>query len=655
MRVRHLGFLWIGVLLTAAMSLQMGNELSLSMQWQLASLRWEAEEFAEINFLYAQLPRAMITLLVGAILGLVGSLMQQLTQNSLTSPLTLGTSSGAWLALIIVNIWFPHWVADYTALAAMSGALMAFALIMLIAGVRNMTGLPLVVSGMVVNILLGAIATALVLLNEQFAQNVFMWGAGDLAQNGWQWLAWLAPRLLIAIPLLMVAPRILTLMRLGHQGAAARGLAVVPAFLILMVVGIWLVSASITAVGVISFIGLLTPNIARAMGARTPKMELYSSALLGALLLLLTDMLAMGLSQWTAEVVPSGIATALIGAPALIWFSRRQLKAQDSLAISLPHRRASVSGYTIGLLIFAFVLGLALHGLLQVNSGSWQWGVPNEYQWQLRWPRAITALFSGMGLAVAGTILQRLIYNPLASPDILGVSSGATFALVFASLFLGQSMLGAQWLTALLGSGIVLIVLLLLGKKHHYAPSSLILTGIAITALLEALVQFCLAKGSADSYQILLWLAGSTYRVSSSQAGWLALGVILLAGVAFATSRWLTLISIGRQFAGARGLNPQQASVILLSVVALLCALVTSTMGPVSFVGLVAPHMAMMLGAQQVKSQLMIGSLVGASLMLWADWLGQTLLYPMQIAAGTLVAILGGGYFLLLLVTNRNR
>jgi len=118
-------------------------------------------------------------------LGLVGSLMQQLTQNTLTSPLTLGTSSGAWLALIVVNIWFPDLIADYSALAAMVGALCAFGVIVLITGVNNMTGLPLVVSGMVVNILLGSIATAIILLNEQFAQNVFMWGAGDLAQNGW--------------------------------------------------------------------------------------------------------------------------------------------------------------------------------------------------------------------------------------------------------------------------------------------------------------------------------------------------------------------------------------------------------------------------------------------------------------------------------------
>ncbi|EJL6513005.1 Fe(3+)-hydroxamate ABC transporter permease FhuB [Vibrio cholerae] len=650
LRLTGLGAL---TLLLALVSVQWGHNLTLNEQWQLVLGHQAAQSFAQVNFIYAQLPRAVMAIVVGAVLGLVGSLMQQLTQNRLTSPLALGTSSGAWLGLIIVNIWFSDWVADYSALAAMAGALLAFALIISIAGLRNLTGLPLVVSGMVVNILLGSIATALVLLNEEFAQNVFMWGAGDLAQNGWEWLTWLLPRLTLVFPLLLFAPRVLTLLRLGHEGAAARGLAVLPAFLLLMAGGIWLVSASITAVGVIGFIGLLTPNIARSLGARTPKMELYSSALLGALLLLATDILAMGLSVWAEEVVPSGITAAVIGAPALIWFSRRQLQAQDSLSISLSSHRRSPSRSAVMLIAAALLLALGLHIGWQMESASW--ALPSEFQWPLRWPRMLTALFAGVGLAIAGTLLQRLIYNPLASPDILGVSSGATFALVFASLFLGQSLQSTHWMTALLGSAAVLVVLLLLGRRHHYAPSSLILTGIAITALLEALVQFTLAKGTGDSYQILLWLSGSTYRVTGEQALLLSVGVVGLTLLALGLSRWLTLISIGRGFASARGLSASRASLVLLILVALLCALVTATMGPVSFVGLIAPHMAMMLGAQRAPSQLLLAALVGGTLMLWADWLGQALLFPAQIAAGTLVAIIGGSYFLLLLLSQRAR
>ncbi|CAG19974.1 hypothetical iron(III) ABC transporter, permease protein [Photobacterium profundum SS9] len=653
MKKLHYAGLVVLTLIFGLLSLQIDTSLSLTNQWLLIRSPELAESFTDIFFVHSQLPRLSITILVGAMLGLVGSLMQQLTQNSLTSPLTLGTSSGAWLALVIVNIWFVDWVADYGALAAMVGALLAFGLIVMITGIRNMTGLPLVVSGMVVNILLGSIATTLVILNAQFAQNVFMWGAGDLAQYGWGWFNWLLPRVSIAIIILLLAPRILTLLRLGQEGATARGLAVLPAFSLLMIMGIWLVSASITAVGVISFIGLLTPNIARALGARTPREELITSLLLGASLLLITDSLSMLLGQWLEEVIPSGVTAAAIGAPALIWFSRRKLKAQDQLNISLAPNNAKLSPLLIISLVGLFVAGLVTYTFVELNSQSWQWAIPGQYQWQLRWPRIVTALFSGIALAVAGTLLQRILYNPLASPDILGVSSGATFALIITSLFVGSSMLAFHWGVALAGSLAVLALLLLLGKRHNFSPASVILTGIALTALLEALVQFFLAKGSADSYKILLWLAGSTYRVTGPQALSLALFVTALAVVAFGLSRWLTLISISRDFANARGLKAEHANIVLLVIVALMCAIVTSTMGPISFVGLVAPHMAMLLGAQKAKYQLAVGGLIGATLMLWADWLGQVILYPTQIAAGTLVAIIGGCYFLLLMTINR--
>ncbi|TNF23457.1 MAG: Fe(3+)-hydroxamate ABC transporter permease FhuB, partial [Vibrionaceae bacterium] len=197
------------------------------------------------------------------------------------------------------------------------------------------------------------------------------------------------------------------------------------------------------------------------------------------------------------------------------------------------------------------------------------------------------------------------------------------------------------------------LVLILLGRKHQFAPSSVILTGIAMTALLQAFVQFCLAKGNQDSYKILQWLAGSTYRVTAEQATLLSGLVLALFVLSLMSSRALTLISISRSFATARGLNSAWMSLGLLVLVAMLCAVVTATMGPVAFVGLIAPHLARMLGAQQVKAQLLLGSLIGATTMLWSDWLGQVLLFPNQIAAGTLVAILGALYFLALLIVNR--
>ncbi|KOO09316.1 Fe(3+)-hydroxamate ABC transporter permease FhuB [Vibrio hepatarius] len=643
-------------LLLGGLSLQIDTDLHLNQQWQLLVSPNSAHSFADIFFVESQLPRLAVTLLVGAMLGMVGSLMQQLTQNNLTSPLTLGTSSGAWLALVIVNIWFVDWVADYSALAAMIGAIAAFGLIVAIAGIRNMMGLPLIVSGMVVNILLGSIAAALVALNQQFAQNIFMWGAGDLAQNSWEWFNWLLPRVSIALLVVLFAPRVLTLLRLGQDGAQARGLSVLPAFALLMVIGIWLVSVSITAVGLISFIGLLTPNIARSLGARTPREELLSSLILGAALLLITDSLAMWLSVSLSTTIPSGVAAAAIGAPALIWFSRQRVaSASDRVNMTMSESSTPISRFVILLIATFGVLGILAYSFISLGDTSSIFSLPGEFQWQLRWPRMLTALSVGVALAVAGIILQRVVYNPLASPDILGVSSGATFAIIVLGVVSGSLLSALSWGVAFAGSLSVLLLLLLLGRKSNYNPSNFILSGIALTALLQALVQFTLAQGTGDSYKTLLWLTGSTYRVTASHALVLAMAVSVLLVVVFGISRWLTLISVGREFATARGLSSAKVSGVSLAIVALMCAFATATMGPVSFVGLVAPHMASMLGAKTIKTQLVTGALIGATLMIWADWAGQALIYPNQIAAGTLVATLGSGYFLLLMLKGKFR
>ncbi|HBO23818.1 MAG TPA: Fe(3+)-hydroxamate ABC transporter permease FhuB [Providencia sp.] len=648
------GFILLLLVLTIG-NLQLEPGLSISQQISLIFSPQSAQNFSEIFYLYGQLPRLVMALLVGATLGLVGSLMQQLTQNNLTSPLTLGTSSGAWLGLVILSISFTDLSADFAPLVAMGGGLLAFVLVVTITGLRNMTGLPLIVSGMVVNILLGAIATALITLNSQFAQNIFMWGAGDLTQDGWSAVIRLLPQLLPAL-FIIAAPRILTVLRLGHDGAQARGLSVLPIFILFMVVATWLVAAVISTIGVIGFIGLLAPNIVRAFGARTALSELLASALLGALLLLFADTLAIAISQWLHSVIPTGVMAAAIGAPALIAFSRRTFKAQDSLTLLLkPIIRPQWLYRAGGCIIFLLAVGMTLSVFLQNSEHALVWQLPEAFQWALRWPRLLTALIAGIALSVAGTLLQRLIYNPLASPDILGVSSGATVSLILISMILGTTIQTSLWGVALLGSLLVLALLLLLGRRHQFAPASLILIGISLTACLEAFVQFFLAQGTLSNYRILLWLSGSTYRVNDQQAILFSIIVVLLVIVTLSLSRWLTLLSIGRAFSQARGLHAGKATMLLLGLVALLCALVTATVGPLAFIGLVAPHMAALLGAQKVKSQLILGSLLGATLMVWADWLGQLIIYPSQIAAGTLVAILGGSYFLALMVINRFR
>ncbi|MEZ9597494.1 Fe(3+)-hydroxamate ABC transporter permease FhuB [Vibrio sp. 10N.286.46.A8] len=611
------------------------------------------DSFELMALIYVNLPRLVMAILVGGTLGTIGSLFQQLTQNRMMSPLTLGTSSGAWLGLVILNVVAPMLVAQYSVWFALIGALLAMGLIVSIVGIKNMSGLPIVLSGMAVNLLLGAFATAIILLNDQYAQNLFVWGAGDLGQNGWEQVIWLMPKLLPIFAIFLLAPRVLTLLSIGTEGAAARGLNIGATFFVLMAIGVWLVSVSITSVGVISFIGLIAPNIARHLGFLKAKSELVASCVLGALLLCVTDSLAIFLAQWSLDMIPTGTATAVIGAPALIIIARKQLSAQDQLFFSMPKGPKFISPlayFLLGTMIFGL---LALSTLSQPSSDMGYFVIPDAFEWSIRWPRMLTAIFAGGGLAVAGVILQRLVYNPLASPDILGVSAGAVLALIFSSLFMGYSIHSLSPWIAFLGSAIALCLLLLLGKKHQFAPSILILTGISLTAMLEALVQFSLTRVGEGKYTLLAWLAGSTYRVEPESAMIMIMVITASIGAALLLSRWVTLIATGRQFASARGLNINLAYVALLCIVAILCSVVTTTMGPVAFVGLLAPHIAAMMGARLVREQIILSFLIGAALMLFADWLGQVVVFPAQLAAGTLVSIIGGSYFIFLLLKSR--
>ncbi|PAW09944.1 Fe3+-hydroxamate ABC transporter permease FhuB [Vibrio sp. V1B] len=612
------------------------------------------DSFELMALVYVNLPRLVMAILVGGTLGTIGSLFQQLTQNRMMSPLTLGTSSGAWLGLVILNVAAPMLVAQYSVWFALVGALLAMGLIVSIVGIKNMSGLPIVLAGMAVNLLLGAFATAIILLNDQYAQNLFVWGAGDLGQNGWEQVLWLMPKLLPIFAIFLLAPRVLTLLSIGTEGAAARGLNIGTTFFVLMVIGVWLVSVSITSVGVISFIGLIAPNIARHLGFLKAKSELIASCVLGALLLCVTDSLAIFLAQWSLDMIPTGTATAVIGAPALIIIARKQMSAQDQLFFSMSKGPKFISPLAY-FLLGAMISGLlALSALSQPSSDMSYFIIPDAFEWSIRWPRMLTAIFAGGGLAVAGVILQRLVYNPLASPDILGVSAGAVLALIFSSLFMGYSIHSLSPWVAFLGSAIALCLLLLLGKKHQFAPSILILTGISLTAVLEALVQFSLTRVGEGKYTLLAWLAGSTYRVEPDAAMIMAIVITVCIGVALLLSRWVTLIATGRQFASARGLNINIAYVALLCIVAILCSMVTTTMGPVAFVGLLAPHIAAMVGARLVREQILLSFLIGAALMLFADWLGQVVVFPAQLAAGTLVSIIGGSYFIFLLLKSRS-
>jgi len=623
----------------AWLHLQLPTTLPLASQLALLGGQNPASA-ADYQFLYAQLPRTVLAVLLGMAMALSGSLLQLLTRNPLASPMTLGSAAGSWCAVVVGGLWLPAAWQPGVAWLAMAGGLLTLLLLVGLTGWRELHGLGALLAGTALNLLLGSLASVAIMLNDQYSRSLLVWGAGDMAQNDWQWVSWTLPRLLPAMLLLPLLCRPLQLLQLGNAAAAAAGLNVGRLALAGSLLAVWFNSLAISAVGLIGFISLLAPVLARLLGASSPLHLFAASGLLGSATLLGADLLAQWLSQQLPDVLPTGAAAGLLGGPLLIWLCLRT-PAPDSqfgnmsAAVRLRMPRQLWLVLCALIIITSALLGRDL-------DGQWQLAVPDSLLWSLRWPRGLAALAAGSALALAGVILQRLFNNPLASPDLLGISSGASLG-VLAGMLLGSTGWAAQlpgWLFAACGAGLALLALGWLAPRHP--PSRLLLLGMALSTLLEAAVQFVLAQGSSDSFRLLNWLAGSSYHLTAGSATAMAASIGALGLLCLPARRVLTLYLLGEPAAQLAGLDCRRARVVLLLVAGLLTLVVSSQFGPMAFIGLVLPQLAQQLGARHTGQQLGLAALLGAALLSLADLGSRTLIYPAHLPTGALASLLCG-------------
>lgn len=607
------------------------------------------EDVNELLLYYAWWPRLSIALLAGGGLGLAGVLMQQVLRNPLASPTTLGVASGANLALMTATLMAPGLLVVGREWVALVGGALAVGLVFLLSWRRGLAPIVVVLAGLVVNLYLGALSTALLLFNHEALSGLLIWGAGSLAQNGWDGVAILWPRLAISCVAAWFLLRPLAVLELDDASAKSLGVSLAYLRFAGMGLAVFITGSIVSVVGIIGFIGLAAPNIVRMAGARRLGPRLIWSTLLGAVLLATTDLLLQHFGGMVAAFIPTGAVTGALGAPLLMWLIPR-LKLQGDKppkgAGVFAHRHPNPSRLVAGLILA--LLGATVLGLL-VGQGvnGWYWLAPDNWnvmQWRL--PRVMAAAASGLMLAIAGTILQRLSANPMASPEVLGISGGCAIALI-----LGIFLLPAPTNMMLIGVGTLgafatLLVLVSINRKSGYLPERLLLTGVAVSALFDAVRSVMLAGGDPRGQQVIAWLAGSTYYVDVSHAvvvGGIA-AVLALATLPF--TRWLDILPLGTPTAKALGVTLNRARLALLLLVALLTACATLVVGPLSFIGLLAPHMARLVGFSRAGQHLLGAALIGMLLMVLADWVGRQIIFPYEMPAGLVASLIGGAYFM---------
>ncbi|NCO20375.1 MAG: iron ABC transporter permease [Gammaproteobacteria bacterium] len=296
------------------------------------------------------------------------------------------------------------------------------------------------------------------------------------------------------------------------------------------------------------------------------------------------------------------------------------------------------------LLIFSAILALLTgNGELAWPASAADWRVVTE----LRLPRIVAGLSVGMLLALAGTLMQVLLRNPLADPYVLGVSGGAaTFALATMSLGLSSVPLPlAAFCGALLSSVIVFVVARGTGP---WSTARMLLTGVVLAAGWGAVISLLLSLGDDRSVKgMLYWLMGDLgyARVSPIWLLPLALGILLLQ----LRARSLNILAAGPVEAALLGEPPGRRQLELYVIASALTAIAVSVAGTIGFVGLIVPHLCRMLVGGDHRRLLPAAALFGGAFLVLADTLARNLFVPRQMPVGVLTALLGVPVFLLLL------
>jgi iron complex transport system permease protein len=275
---------------------------------------------------------------------------------------------------------------------------------------------------------------------------------------------------------------------------------------------------------------------------------------------------------------------------------------------------------------------------------------------QVRLPRLVTAMVSGAALGLSGAVFQGLLLNPLADPYTLGVSSGAAFGasvVIMASMAIGGASFLASPLAATMGAfassalTLVLVISLASDGDRRLSPTSLVLSGVILSAILSAGISFIKYLAGDQVASIIFWLLGSFQAMTWTEAT-LVMGFFVPAfAVCMASATDLNVMTLGFRSAETLGVDTRRVRLRLLAAASLAASASVAVSGIIGFVGLIVPHLARLLAGPDHRSLLPLSTLAGAVLLLAADTAVRAFL-PGEIPVGVLTALLAGPAFLVI-------
>ena len=326
-------------------------------------------------------------------------------------------------------------------------------------------------------------------------------------------------------------------------------------------------------------------------------------------------------------------------------------------------RTSHVSFRTIGFYVVTLSMMVLLFGL-SIRLGTytlsfeeiWAAFKPDDKNYftlmEYRLPRAVLAILLGGALAISGVLVQSVVRNPLASPDILGINNAAGLIAVSVLMFLPN--LAFYWMPifAFLG-GVLSFVILWIVCGFNFRPIKMAIIGVALSALWAAISHYLMLTNPVEINTAMLWLTGSLWGRSWSYLNVVLPWLVVLLPLPFIFCRDLDTLGLGENKASTLGVtvNKVQISVLVLAVA--LSTTAVAICGPIAFLGLVAPHLARRLVGGRHRTLLPAALIIGALLLQLSDILARVIDPPTELPAGILTAIIGAPYFFYLLMRTK--
>ena len=322
----------------------------------------------------------------------------------------------------------------------------------------------------------------------------------------------------------------------------------------------------------------------------------------------------------------------------------------------VPFRAIGFYVITLSLMVLLFGLSIRLGTYTLSFEEIWAAFQPDNKNYftlmEYRLPRAVLAILLGGALAISGVLVQSVVRNPLASPDILGINNAAGLVAVSVLMFLPN--LAFYWMPifAFLG-GVLSFVILWVVCGFNFRPIKMAIIGVALSALWAAISHYLMLTNPVEINTAMLWLTGSLWGRSWSYLNVVLPWLVILLPLPFIFCRDLDTLGLGENKASTLGVtvNKVQISVLVLAVA--LSTTAVAICGPIAFLGLVAPHLARRLVGGRHRTLLPAALIIGALLLQLSDILARVIDPPTELPAGILTAIIGAPYFFYLLMRTK--